>query len=466
MKKIAIYALLLVTIISIGCDDAKILDNINQSPANYGTLEWDEETGEVLTNYIYRYTPAHDIELKVPEHLVYTPPVHGSLPPGVTSGNVNTKKYSDEQMTLSTYHVGFLDDKIYVPDWRGMKIYAFDLDGNFLVDDAIDRAEISCENYTGYANQSNFGDKVLRFWTSDRLIYMVVSYMWDCTGTNWREDVDKLFIVRINPRSKRITVNHFDPEIPYAWEREGVVASIPFPQFVHNDILYSSQSNGVLKAFDAYSYVPLPDEDLEFNDNYDFWWERGEESKYPPDPGGVLFREFGRAGYGHTYGWTIDPVPPLVSLTWYPELPHKYANGLLWTRGVTCSIEPKQQDYQNSLEGYSEVVEVNPVRALRIEGVDLRNYFAAYDMDGNYTGIFLKPVDCQYYYVEADYNPADIWSERVPYREYAAGTNKIIDGNNNIIYVVDFDLWSRHSDKVNVSKEEGIPATYYLRAYK
>ena len=462
MKNISLYVLLLITLLSTGCDDANLLPNINQNPADYGTLQWDVETGEVFTNYIYRYDPAYDIELKVPDHLVYTPRVIGSLPPGRTSGYPSYKDFSDEQTTLSTYFAGFLDDKIYIPDWRGMKIYAFDLQGNFLEDETIDRAQISCENYAEYDNPSNFGDKILNFWTTDRLIYMVVSYMWDCTGTNWREDVDKLFIVRINPRAERITINLFNPGIPFG-------DAVPIPSFAHNDVMYSKYYGGDrhLRAYDAYTYIPLPDKNLVFEDNYDFWWERGEESKYPSDPGGVLYQEFGRAGYGHTFGWTIDPVPPLVALTWHPELPEKYANGLLWTRNNPCSITPEEQSYYENRDGYPEKVEVNPLRSLRIEGIGIGNYITAYDLNGNYTGIFLKPVDCQYNnYAEADHDPNYIWGDRVHHREYAAASPSSIVSYNNIIYTIDFDIWTRHSDEVNVSDDPGIPGTYFLRAYR
>lgn len=420
MLRTMLLLLSMLCVVCFGCDDASRIIADGEFKVN--------ENNEVIPRYIYRHSPANDIKLKVPEHLVFTPRVIGSLPHGVTSGYVNSKHFSDEQETLSTRFVGAINDRIYVSDWRGVNIYAFDVNGNFLEDETINRRQLSCENYADYANQSNFGDKVIGFFTTDRFIYMTISKMWDCTGTNWREDVGEHVMVRININSKNITETLLQNTSGILAEDKDLSNTSPFLLFGIDDVLYArwSKEDGwnaskpdvdkKMFAYDVVTYQRVPEKDVIFG--------------YKP----------------------LDDRNE-IRIT-------SYAKGYLWRlAGSVCSPNPAIWEWS---------VKQNPEDRKDIptlEGRDLRSYCWAWDRNGEYTGIFLEYPPCMYDYYESDHDPEYIWHRKTNYGEYPSAGGNIIEIQGQI-YIPDFSIGARHSDKVNVSDEEGIPAVYWLRAFR
>ena len=418
---------ILCMIACLGCDPTQrtIMDSVlaDIQDGTYGEFKVNAQN-EVIARYIYRHAPAHDIKLQVPEHLVFIPRVIGSLPLGVTSGYVNSKKFSNEQETLSTLFVGAIDDKIYAPDWRGINIYVFDLNGNFLEDETINRHQLSCENYASYANQSNFGDRLIGFFTTDRFIYMTVSSMWDCTGTNWREDVGKHVIVRININSKKITATQLYNTSNIIAEDRDLSNTEPFLLFGIDDVLYArwSKEDGwnpsipfldkKMVAYDFYAYQRVAEQDI-----------------------------------------ILDQIP-------LGEMRiSSYAKGYLWyVSGAMCS--PDAALWAWHVKNAADLKDMPT-----LEGRNVTNYCMAWDRNGKWTGIFLEYPSCMYDYYEDDYDPEYIWHRKTNWGEYPSVRGNMIEIQGHI-YMPDFDVFPRSSNKVNVSQVEGMSATYTLRAFR
>ena len=129
MRKLFVLIAMFIAMLITSCDEAgnmlkPVIVN-GQSHISQDILQWHR-------------VPSRDITLQVPDMLVFYHQVDNSG--AVYNPNDPTKR--DRSLVLYRNYV-ISDDRIYVSDWSGLNIHAFDLSGNYIENEKMSRSSFS-----------------------------------------------------------------------------------------------------------------------------------------------------------------------------------------------------------------------------------------------------------------------------------------------------------------------------------